>query len=137
MGVGIVAGFGFGIYLADLRDITESISVDGPSLSVIPSATEFVSGQVVQLHIVNSGTVPISFNDTSYGLEITGLAGVIIFSPVSQPISSVLAPGESIVLSWDQIKNNGDVALDGLYKINVRGESTGETVLGSATFTIR
>ena len=137
VGVGVISGLVFGLYLQDIND-TELMFVEGPSLSVISSSVEFVSGEEIELRIVNSGNSPILFNDASYGLEITGLAGVVIFSPQSRPELSILDPGEWVVLYWDQIKNDGTRALDGLYKITVRGsEDTGDIVLGSTTVTIR
>ena len=137
VGVGIISGLGFGLYLDDIKG-TELMFVEGPSLSIVPSNVEFESGEKVELRIVNSGDTPILFSDAAYGLEITGLAGVVIFSPQSQPELSLLDPGEWVVLHWDQIKNDGTRALDGLYKITVRGSGdTGDVILGSTTVTIR
>jgi hypothetical protein len=42
-----------------------------------------------------------------------------------------------VVLSWDQIKNNGQLVSDGVYKISVHGtDSDGNTVEKSTTVSI-
>jgi hypothetical protein len=61
------------------------------------------------------------FPDTSYGLRITGLSGILIYSPTSSKIISKLEPKQEILFVWDQIKNDGSPVLEGLYKISVQG----------------
>jgi hypothetical protein len=52
-------------------------------------------------------------------------------------VISELAPGDEIVFSWDQIKNDGNPVLEGLYKISVNGaDKEGNTVERSTTVTI-
>ena len=45
-----------------------------------------------------------------------------MYSPLSQPTTSQLDPGDEIEFSWNQIKDDGDVSLEGLYKISVKGQ---------------
>ena len=46
-------------------------------------------------------------------------------------------PGDEIIFSWDQIKNDRAIALDGVYKISVKGmDVDGNNVEKSTTVTI-
>jgi len=84
-----------------------------------------------------SGTIPLTFSDSSYGLRITGLSGILMYSPVSAQVISELEPGDEIEFSWNQIKNDGDKALEGLYKISAKGvDIQGSKVEKSTTITI-
>ena len=60
-----------------------------------------------------------------------------MYSPISSQVISTLDPGDEITLSWDQIKNDGDTALDGVYKISVKSmDVDGNNVEKSTTVTI-
>ena len=60
-----------------------------------------------------------------------------MYSPVSAQMILELEPRDEVTLSWDQIKNDGDDALEGLYKISVQGnDSDGNKVEKSTTITI-
>ena len=114
IGIGIVAGFAFGVYLID-----------------------FKQDELIQIKIINSGTNALTFSDSSYGLKITGLSGILMYSPISTQVISILDPSDEIIFSWDQIKNDGDIALDGVYKISVKGmDVDGNNVEKSTTVTI-
>jgi hypothetical protein len=77
------------------------------------------------------------FSDASYGLKITGLFGILMYSPVSAQVISQLEPGDEVEFSWDQIKNDSDAALEGLYKISAKGvDKQGNPVEKSTTVTI-
>ena len=77
------------------------------------------------------------FSDASYGLRITGLSGILMYSPVSAQVISQLEPGDEIEFSWDQIKNDGDAVLEGLYKISAKAlDKQGNQVEKSTTVTI-
>ena len=79
----------------------------------------------------------IAFSDTSYGLRVSGLSGILMYTPVSSQIISTLEPGREIIFLWDQIKNDDDPALEGLYKISANAmDSFGNKVEKSTTVTI-
>jgi hypothetical protein len=60
-----------------------------------------------------------------------------MYSPVSAQVISQLDPGDEVEFSWDQIKNNGDTVLEGLYKISTKGvDEQGNQVEKSTTVTI-
>ena len=121
IGVGIVAGFAFGIYLIDFKTTTQLVFVEGTSLSIVTEKFDFKQNESIQIRIINSGTNQLTFSDSSYGLKITGLSGILMYSPISTQVISTLDPGDEIIFSWDQIKNDGDLALEGVYKISAKG----------------
>lgn len=133
IGVGVLAGFLFGTYLLDVKNTSQLVFVDGPSLSVVTEKSDFKKGEEIKIRIVNSGSVPLTFSDTSYGLKITGLSGMLMYSPVSSQVISKLEPKEEVDFVWDQIKNNGDAALEGLYKIHAKGMDVQENKVEKST----
>ena len=139
IGIGVIAGLAFGVYLIDVKSTSQLVFVEGPSVSVVTEKSDFKKGEDIKIRIVNSGTVPLSFSDGSYGLRITGLSGILMYSSwiSTEDIISSLDPGEEVSFSWDQIKNDGDEALEGLYKISVNGmDNEGNNVEKSITITI-
>ena len=135
--IGVVSGLAFGIYLMDVKSTSQLVYVEGPSVSIVTEKFDFKQNEDIKIRIVNSGTVPLSFSDASYGLRITGLSGILMYSPPSVQVISELKPGEEVEFMWDQIKNDGDTALEGLYKISVKGtDNQGNEVKRSTTVTI-
>ncbi len=135
--IGVVSGFAYGVYLMDFKSTHQLVYVDGPSISLVTEKFDFKKGEEIKIRIVNSGTTPIIFSDTSYGLRITGLSGILMYVPTSAQVVSNLEPGDEIEFSWDQIKNDGDAALEGLYKISAKGfDEKGDQVEKSTTVTI-
>jgi len=137
IGVGIIAGFAFGLYLIDVKSTSQLIFVEGSSISVITEKSDFKKGEEIKIRIINSGTVPLIFTDASYGLRITGLSGILMYTPSSAQVISHLDPGDEVEFLWDQIKNDGDIALEGLYKISAKGTDTEQNIVEkSITITI-
>ncbi|MHA7647791.1 hypothetical protein [Nitrosopumilus sp. S4] len=137
--IGVVSGLGLGVYLIDLKNTSQLEFVDGPSISVVTEKTDFKQGEEILIRIVNSGTIPLVFSDSSYGLRITGLSGILMYSPLisTEEIIPILEPRDEIEFSWDQIKNDGDLAHEGLYKISAKGvDSNGNKIEKSTTVTI-
>ena len=135
--VGIITGFAFGIYLIDFKSTTQLVFVEGSSISIVTEKFDFKQDELIQIRIINSGTTELIFSDSSYGLKITGLSGILIYSPVSAQVISTLDPGDEIIFSWDQQKNDGNIALDGVYKISVKGMNIdGNNIEKSTTVTI-
>ena len=96
IGIGVVAGLSFGIYLIDVKSTSQLVFVEGPSISVVTEKSDFKKGEEIVIRIVNSGTVPLTFSDASYGLRITGLSGILMYTPVSAQVISNLEPGSEI-----------------------------------------
>ena len=116
--VGIVAGAILGVIFVDFKNPNELNFQQGPSLSILTEKTDFKKGETITIRIINSGSVPLTFSDVSYGLKISGLDGTLLYSPVAAQVISVLEPKEEKSFEWDQIKNDGDSMLEGTYKIS-------------------
>ena len=138
IGIGLVTGLVFGLYLIDVKITSQLVFVEGSSISIVTEKSDFKKGEEIIIRIVNSGTVPLTFPDASYGLRITGLSGILMFSPViSDDVISNLDPKDEITFSWNQIKNDGNTSLEGLYKISAKGiDNEGNAVEKSTTVTI-
>mgnify|MGYP001147315037 CR=1 FL=1 len=135
--IGLISGLAFGVYLLDVKNTSQLVFVEGPSISIVTEKLDFKKGEEIKIRIVNSGTVPLIFSDALYGLRITGLSGILMYSPVAAQVISQLEPGDEVEFSWDQIKNNSDAALEGLYKISAKGvDKQGNQVEKSTTITI-
>lgn len=117
--VGVVSAAIFGLTMGKIAG-NDSDS-EGSSVSVVLEAKDFKKGEDIQFSIVNSGTEPITFSDTSYGVKITTLAGRQIYSPIGIPLITHLTPNEKVSFEWDQRKNDGEFVLEGRYKIQTEG----------------
>ena len=134
---GVVSGFAFGSYLIDLKNTNELVFVEGPSVSVFTDKADYKRGENVNIRIINSGTVPIIFSDSYYGLEVTGLSGRVMYSPSTDKEITTLEPEDEVEFVWNQLKNNGKTVLEGVYKIKSQGEDNqGNTIKKSTTITI-
>ena len=139
IGIGVVAALVFGIYLIDLKNTSQLIFVEGASISVVTEKSDFKKNEEIVIRVVNSGTSTLMFSDASHGLRITGLSGILMFTPwvTGEEIISNLEPGDEVSFSWNQVKNDGDVALEGLYKISVYAmDDKGNNVEKSIIITI-
>ena len=137
IGIGVITGLGFGMYLIDVKNTNQLVFVEGSSISVVTEKSDFKKGEEIEIRIVNSGTVTLTFSDASYGLRITGLSGILMYTPVSAQVVSSLEPGDEITFLWNQIKNDGNTSLEGLYKISVKAmDDEGNNVEKSTTITI-
>lgn len=116
--VGVVVGAILGVIFVDFKNPNELNFLQGPSLSILTEKTDFKKGETITIRIINSGSVPLTFSDVSYGLKISGLDGTLLYSPVAAQVISVLEPKEEKSFEWDQIKNDGDSVLEGTYKIS-------------------
>ncbi len=115
--IGIVAGAIVGVLLVTQNNGEQLEFVQGPSISIVTDKTDFKQGEQITIKIINSGTSVLIFSDASFGLKITGLDGRVLFTPVSAQVISSLEPKEEFSFAWDQIKNDGDQAAAGTYKI--------------------
>ena len=136
--VGLVAAGMLGIYLSQVANqIPVLVYTDGPSLTVIPEKINYHLGEQIRIRIINSGTVPLTFSDTSYGLKIEQLDGTIIYSPISVQVISKLDPKEEKYFVWDQTKTDGSKTYQGRYKIISSASSdSGDVLTKSVTINI-
>jgi len=137
IGVGVLAGFAFGFYLLDMKNTNQLVFVDGSSISIVTEKSDFKKGEEIKITIINSGTTLLTFSDTSYGLKISGLFGIMMYSPPASQVITTLKPNEKIVFVWDQMKYDNLPVLEGLYKISSNGiDSMGNKVEKSITINI-
>ncbi len=116
--VGLVAAGLLGTYLLQIANqIPTLVYTDGPSLTIIPEKINYRPGEQIHIRIINSGTVPLTFADSSYGLKIAQLDGTVIYSPISAQVISKLDPKEEKNFVWDQTKTDGSKTYQGRYKI--------------------
>jgi hypothetical protein len=127
-----------GTYLSEISNQTPTLVYkNGPSITVIPEKINYHLGEPIRIRIINSGTVPLTFSDSSYGLRILGLDGTIIYSPISTQVISILNPKEEKTFVWDQTKTDGSKIFEGRYKIISSTSSVSDNVLkGSVTINI-
>ncbi len=135
--VGVAAGAIFGIFTISIDDDEQLKFVLGPSLSIVTEKNDFKIGEEISIKVINSGIVPLSFSDASYGLKIINLDGWNIYSPISAQVISTLEPTQEVSFDWDQIKNNAEPLLEGLYKIETETKDhQGKTVKKTITINI-
>ena len=119
--VGMLAGLTLGFFINSQANHDQLVFEEGYSISIVTEKIDFELGEKIYIKIVNSGTLPLIFPDASYGLKITGLDGILYYTPMAAQIISILEPKEEIVFIWDQKKTNGSDSLEGRYKIIVEG----------------
>tara|TARA_B100001179_G_scaffold87600_1_gene62194 strand:- start:13 stop:465 length:453 start_codon:yes stop_codon:yes gene_type:complete len=119
--VGMLAGLVLGFFVNSQSNHEQLVFQEGHSISIVTEKIDFKLGEQIYIKIVNSGTTPLTFSDTSYGLKITGLDGVLYYAPMAAQVISTLEPMEEKTFVWDQKKMNGSDSLEGRYKIIVEG----------------
>ena len=136
--VGLVAAGMLGVYLSHVANqIPALVYTDGPSLTIIPEKINYHLGEQIRIQVINSGTVPLTFADVSYGLKIAQLDGTIIYSPLSAQVVSKLDPKEEKNFVWDQTKTDGSKTYQGRYKIISSASSdSGDVLKKSVTINI-
>ena len=127
--IGLVAGPVFGIILYQTDTHEQLVLVDGSSISILTQKIDFELGEEISIKIINSGTTELTFSDTSYGLEIKQLDGIVVFRPLSSQVISTLNSHDEIEFSWDQLKNNGEQILEGSYKITSVGFDDNKNII--------
>ena len=127
--IGWVAGPVFGIILYQTDTHEQLVFVDGSSISILTEKIDFDLGEEISIKIINSGTTELTFSDSSYGLEIKQLDGIVVFRPLSSQVISTLNSHDEIEFSWDQLKNNGEQILEGSYKITSVGFDDNKNII--------
>ena len=119
--VGMLAGLILGFFVIAQSNHEQLVFQEGYSISIVTEKIDFELGETVSIKIVNSGTMPLTFSDSSYGLKITGLDGILYYTPIAAQVISTLEPIDEKTFVWDQKKMDGSDSLEGRYKIIVEG----------------
>ena len=90
-------------------------------------------GEKVTISINNTGSEQLTFPNSALGLTIRNLASNELYPILSSQVITILSPGDSKSLEWDQIGNDGNQAPSGNYTASVNsGINSAET-----TFSIK
>lgn len=90
-------------------------------------------GEIVSISITNKGSEELTFPNSALGLKIRNLASDELYPILSSQVITILGPGDSKSLRWDQIGVNGNQAPAGNYSASVNSDiGTAQT-----TFSIR
>jgi len=119
--IGMLAGLTLGFFVNYQSNHEQLVFQEGPSISILTEKIDFELGEHIYIKIINSGTIPLTFSDASYGLKVTGLDGVLYYTPMAAQVISTLEPMEEKIFVWDQKKLDGSESLEGRYKIVVEG----------------
>ena len=119
--VGMMSGLILGLVAYSQNSHEQLVFEDGPSISILTEKIDFKLGEQISIKIVNSGTVPLTFSDASYGLKVTGMDGVLYYVPVAAQVVTKLEPKEEVTFVWNQKRLDSSDSLQGRYKIVVEG----------------
>jgi len=119
--IGMMAGLVFGVFENFQYNHEQLVFQEGSSISIVTEKTDFELGEQIHIKIINSGTIPLTFPDASYGLKVTGLDGTPYYIPMAAQVISTLEPKEEKTFVWEQKKMDGSDSLEGIYKIVVEG----------------
>ena len=119
--IGMMSGLVVGFFENFQSNHEQLVFQEGSSISIVTEKIDFELGEQIRIKIVNSGTIPLTFPDTSYGLKVTGLDGVLYYTPTAAQVISTLEPKEEKIFVWNQQRMNGSDSLEGIYKIVVEG----------------
>ena len=90
-------------------------------------------GEKVNISIKNIGTEQLTFPNSALGLTIRNVASKELYPILSSQVITILSPGDSKSLEWDQMGNDGNQAPSGNYSASVKsGINSAET-----TFSIK
>jgi len=85
-------------------------------------------GEIVSISIKNLGSEELSFPNSALGLKIKNLGSNELYPILSSQVITILGPGDSKSLQWDQIGIDGNQAPSGNYSASVNsGINTAET----------
>jgi hypothetical protein len=90
-------------------------------------------GEIVSIMITNRGSAELTFPNSALGLTIRNLASNELYPILSSQVITILGPGDSKSLRWDQIGVNGNPAASGNYSASVSSDIT----TAQTTFSIR
>ena len=119
--IGMVSGLVVGVFENFQYNHEQLVFQEGYSISIVTEKIDFELGEQIHIKIVNSGTIPLTFPDASYGLKVTGLDGVLYYTPMAAQVISTLEPKEEKTFVWKQKRMDGSDSLEGIYKIVVEG----------------
>ncbi|MDW0137272.1 MAG: hypothetical protein QOK84_06775 [Nitrososphaeraceae archaeon] len=103
------------------------------TISITTDKSTYNPGEIVSISIANNGSEQLTFPNSALGLTIRNLATNELYPILSSQVITILGPGDSKSLRWDQMGIDGTQAPSGNYTASVNSDiNTAET-----TFSIR
>lgn len=97
-------------------------------LNITTNKQTYNPGEIVSISIKNLGSEELTFPNSALGLKIKNLASNELYPILSSQVITILGPGDSKSLQWDQIGIDGNQAPSGNYSASVNsGINTAET----------
>jgi len=97
-------------------------------INITTDKQTYNSGEIVGISIKNLGSEQLTFPNSALGLKIRNLASNELYPILSSQVITILGPGDSKSLQWDQIGIDGNQAPSGNYSASVNsGINTAET----------
>jgi hypothetical protein len=90
-------------------------------------------GEIVSIIIKNKGSAELTFPNSALGLTIRNLGSNELYPILSSQVITILGPGDSKSLRWDQVGVNGNQAPSGNYSASVSSDIT----TAQTTFSIK
>ena len=106
--IGILAGLIYGLFLFQTNSEEQLVYVDGTSLSIVTEKINFKLGEEVVIKQLDS---------------------IPIYIPTSTQEISKLESHEEIIFTWNQLKNNNNSVLEGIYKITVKANTIDDKII--------
>lgn len=97
-------------------------------ISITTDKQIYNPGEIVSISITNRGSEQLTFPNSALGLTIRNLATNELYPILSSQVITILSPGDSKSLRWDQMAIDGNHAPSGNYSASVNsGINTAET----------
>jgi hypothetical protein len=97
-------------------------------ISITTDKQTYNPGEIVGISIKNLGSEQLTFPNSALGLKIRNLASNELYPILSSQVITILGPGDSKSLQWDQIGIDGNQVPSGNYSASVNsGINTAET----------
>jgi hypothetical protein len=91
-------------------------------LAIKTDKLTYNAGEIVSISITNNGSEELTFPNSALGLKIRNLASDELFPILSSQVITILGPGDSKSLRWDQMGVNGNQAPSGNYSASVSSD---------------
>ena len=100
----------------------------GDIINITTDKQSYNPGEMVGISIKNLGSEQLTFPNSALGLMIRNLGSNELYPILSSQVITILGPGDSKSLQWDQVGIDGSQAPSGNYSASVNsGINTAET----------
>jgi hypothetical protein len=97
-------------------------------INITTDKQSYNPGEIVGILVKNLGSAQLTFPNSALGLMIRNLASNELYPILSSQVITIIGPGDSKSLQWDQVGIDGSQAPSGNYSASVNsGINTAET----------